>query len=119
MRDLQLRCVDGRVVVEKNIEVDQAWALGEGFLAAHLGFYFPQGAEQCRGRKTGLCFEDGVEEPGLVEIVDGLRFVDAGSLEHLDRGMVQAPEGFAEIFLAFPDVGPEGKIDGGHAQFLF
>ena len=50
MRDLEVRCVDGGVVVEKNIEVDKAWALGESFLAAHPGFYFPQGTEQCRGR---------------------------------------------------------------------
>jgi hypothetical protein len=38
MRDLQFGRVDGRLVVKKNVEVDQARPFGEGFLATHPGF---------------------------------------------------------------------------------
>jgi len=101
MRDLQFGRVDGRLVVKKNVEVDQARAFREGFLATHTGFDLTQCPQERRGCQVGLRRQHRIEEPGLVEIIDGLRFVQAGSLKHPDRGTVQAADGFAEIFLAF------------------
>jgi len=105
MRDLEVRRFDGCVAVKKNVEIDKAWALGEGFLAAHPGFDLPQCAEECRGREIGLCFEDGVEEPGLVEIIDRFGFVDAGNREHLDRSVLQVASRFPQILCAVANVG--------------
>lgn len=38
VRDLEVWRFDGRVVIKKNVEVDQARSFGEGFLASHPGF---------------------------------------------------------------------------------
>ena len=38
MWDLEFRRVDGGVIVEKNVEVDETRPFGESFLAAHVGF---------------------------------------------------------------------------------
>jgi hypothetical protein len=52
-----------------------------------------------------LGFEDGVEEPGLVEIVDGLGFVEGGKFGDLDVGVAEESECVAEIFFAVADIG--------------
>ena len=50
MRDLQFGSGDGVVVVEENVEIDEAGAFGEGFLAAHGGFDGVKRAQEIEGR---------------------------------------------------------------------
>jgi len=80
MRDLQVRRVNGVSGVKQNIEIDEARAFGEGLLAAHVRFDLAKRGEELRGGQFGLRFDDGVQKPGLVEVIDRLRFVNAGKL---------------------------------------
>jgi len=83
VRNLELRRIDGGIAIEKNVQVDQARPLGEGFLAAHLQFDAAQNAEKFRGWELRIRFQDGVEKPGLIEIVDRLGFKEAGYFRHI------------------------------------
>jgi hypothetical protein len=49
----------------------------------------------------------------LVEIVDGLGFVEGGKFGDLDVGVAEESECVAEIFFAVADVGAQGDVDGG------
>lgn len=64
-------------------------------------------------------FEDRVEEPGLIEVVDGLGFVDAGEFGDVDGGLGEPADGFAEVGLTVADVGAEREVDGGHVWLLY
>jgi len=78
MGNLEVGRIDDVVAVEKDVEIDEARAFGEGFFAAHLRFDVAEGSEELRSREVSLRFEDGVKEPGLVKVIDGFGFVDAG-----------------------------------------
>jgi hypothetical protein len=119
MGDLQGGRVDGFVSVEKNVEIDEARSFGEGLLAAHFGFDATEGGEELRRSQIGLRFEDRVEKPGLVEVVDRLGFVDAREFRDVNRGLRHAADGFAEIGLAIADVGAEREVNGGHVWLLY
>ena len=119
MRDLQIGSVDGLVGVEQDVQVDEARTLGKGFLAAHGRFDAPKRGEKLRGRKMGLGEKDGVEEPGLVEVLDGFGFVEARKLCDLNGGLRHAADGFAEMGLAVADIGTECKVDRGHVRLLY
>ena len=78
------------------------------------GFLLPMADSISRIRRKSSCggqtsfgFEDSIQEPGLIKIVDGRRFVDAGGLFHGDAELTQATLRFAEIFFAIADVAPE------------
>ena len=58
--------------------------------------------------------EHGIEKPGLVEIIDGLGFVNAGKPEHMDAGFGEEADGLAQVFLAIANVGAERQIDSSH-----
>jgi len=77
MWDLEIRRVDGFTAVEENVEVEEARTFGEGLLAAHLRFDKTKGAKEIEGVEFGLRFEDGVEEPILIEVIEGFGFVNA------------------------------------------
>ena len=119
MGDLEIGCGDDFVSVKEDVEVDQARAFGERFLAAHLRFDFAERSEKLNSRKIGLRLEDGVEEPRLVEIIDRLGFVDAGKFCDVDTGFSEETNGFAQVFLAVANVGAEREVDGDHIQRLF
>ena len=105
VRNLQVGSLDGLVGVEQDVQVDEARTLGKGFLAAHGRFDAPKRGEKFGGRKMGLGEKDGVEEPGLVEIIDRFGFVDAGNREHLDRSVLQVASRFPQILCAVANVG--------------
>ena len=107
MRDLQIGCADRVVAVKQDIQIDEAGAFGEGFLAAHGRFDFSHPTQEFVRGQTSFGFEDSIQEPGLIKIVDGRRFVDAGGLFHGDAELTQATLRFAEIFFAIADVAPE------------
>lgn len=116
MRNLQVRGVDGVIAIEEDVEIDKAWAFGERLLASHLRFDVAEGGEELRGGEVGLGFEDGVEEPGLVEIIDGLGFVDGRELYDVDAGLGKKANGFAKIGFAVADVSAESEIGRGHGR---
>ena len=119
MWDLEIGSGDGVVAVEEDVQVDQARAFGEGFFAAHLRFDVAECREELRGREIGLRFEDGVEEPGLIEIINGLGFVDAGDSCDADGGFAEESDGFAQVCLAVANVGAQRQVDGNHMLLLF
>ena len=105
MGNLEVGSVDGRVVIEQDVEIDEARTFSERFFATHLRFDGTKNAKELSGGKFGLCYQHGVEEPRLVEIVDGLGFVDAGDFCDANvRGTEQA-NGFAQVLFAFADIG--------------
>ena len=80
MGNLEVRGVDGVVAVEEDVEVDEARALGECLFAAHLRLDLAEDGQELRGGEIGLRLEHCVQEPGLLEVVDGLCLVDARKL---------------------------------------
>ena len=115
MRDLEIGTGDRFVAVKQDIQIDEAGALGEGLLAAQGRFDFSHPAQEFLRRQIGFGFEDGIQEPGLFEVIDGRRFVDAGGLFHGDSELAQAPLRFAKILFAIADVTSERQIDECHA----
>src|SRR5271157_4516629 len=116
MGDLQLGSGDGFVVVEEDVEINEARAFGEGFLAAHGGFDGVELLQEIERGQNSLRFEGGVEEPGLFEIINGLGFVDAGNFQDADAGIFEKTNGFAKVVIAIADVGSQRDVDGGHAE---
>lgn len=74
--------------------------------------------EELRGREIGLSFEHGVEEPGLVEIVDGFGFVNTGEFYDANTASGEQTDRFAQAFLAVADVGAERQVNGRHMRRL-
>ena len=118
MRNLEISGGNSVVAIEKDVEIDEARPLGEGFSAAHLRFDVAECAEKLKGGENRLRFEDGVEEPGLVEEVDGLGFVNAGYLYDGDTGFGEETDGLAQVFLAVTNVGAERQVNGRHMRYL-
>jgi len=118
MRDLEIGTGDRFVAVKQDIQVDEAGALGEGLLAAHGRFDFSHPVQEFLRRQIGFGFEDRIQEPGLFEVIDGRRFVDAGGVFHGDSELAQAPLRFAKIPFAIADVTSERQIDECHVTFV-
>jgi len=118
VRDLQVRLLDRAVGVKKDVEVDEAGAFGERLVAAHVGFDLAEGGEEFVGRKTGFGTESGIEEPGLVEVVDGLGFVEARDSFDADGMAVEELDGFAEVVGSVANVGAKGDVHGGHWEYF-
>ena len=79
--------------------------LAKGFLATHLRFDGAKNGEELRGRQSRLRFEHGIEEPGLVEVVDGFGFVGAGDFCDANVRCTKQANGFAQVLFAVADVG--------------
>ena len=118
MRNLQVWLVEGGVVVEQDIQVDEARALRKGLVAAHVGFDLPESGQELMRRKSGFRTEGGVEEPGLIEVVDGFGFVEARDFFDANGVAVEEMDGFAEVVGAVADVGAEGDVDDGHWSYF-
>jgi hypothetical protein len=80
MGDLQLWHLQRLIAEEKDVDVEQAGAFGEGLLAAELRFDGSERSEQIERVLVGFASDDTVEEPGLIEIVDGFGFVKGRNL---------------------------------------
>ncbi len=119
MRNLQVRSVDRVVTEEKNVEIDEPGTFGKRFFATHLQFNSAKQGEQLRGGQIGLRFENGIEEPRLVEIVDGFSFVDAGDFCDVDARFAQKTKGLAQILLTGAEVCAERQVNKGHNACLF
>jgi len=104
VRNLQIGSGDGFVAVEKNIEIDEARTFGEELFAAHSGFDAAHGGKQIVGGEIGLDLEDSVKEPGLVEIIDRLGFVEAGNSRDMNVAFAEETNRFAKVLLAIADV---------------
>ena len=116
MRNLQFRRIQCFVTVEKNVQIDEPRALRNGFSAPHARFNDVQGAEKVQGIEFGGAFECGIKEPVLVEIVKRFGFIDAGDTADVHAEFGEMLKRGAEVFLAFPDVGAEGDINGVHRR---
>ena len=75
MRDLQFGSVERQIAEEKDVYIEEARTFGEVFFAAELRFDGAKGAEKFDGLRVGGAFDDAIEEPRLVEIIDRLGFV--------------------------------------------
>lgn len=116
MGDLEIPGGDGFVIVEEDVEIDQTRTFGKGFLATHLRFDVTQRVEEFGGGEIRLRFEDGVEEPGLVQKINGLGFVKAGKFPDVDAALAEESNGSAQVFLAVADVGTQRQINSRHVQ---
>jgi hypothetical protein len=76
VRNLQLWRVDGFVAEKKDVDVEEARAFGKGFLAAEPRFDCAKGVQELNRLGIGFALNNTIKEPGLVEVVDGLGFVD-------------------------------------------
>src|SRR5215470_1987939 len=83
MGDLQIALIDDLVVVEEDVEVDDARSPALAFdpLAAHVGLDLLQALEQVGRGELGFYLEDAVAEPGL-RVAVRLAFVERGFLYH-------------------------------------
>ncbi len=113
---LELGSVDRFLAVEQDVQVNEPGSFGNGFAAAHARFDKTQGTEQIEGVEFGGALECDVEKPILVEIIEGLGFVDAGNAADVHADVGEMVERGAEIFLAFPDIGAEGDVDRIHRK---
>jgi hypothetical protein len=118
MRDVEARCIDDGVIVEQDVEVDEAGAVGEWFAAAHVGFNAAESRKKLVGGEAGGGLEDSVEEPGLVEVVDGFRLVEAGEFDDSNGGVFEELNSAAKVGFTIANVGAEREVDGGHAESL-
>ena len=76
MRDLQFGSNDRLIAEEKDVDVEEARAFGESFSAAKLGLDGAEGMQEIDGLRIRCAFDDAIEEPGLVEVIDRLGFVE-------------------------------------------
>ena len=97
MRDLQFGSNDRLIVEEKDIDVEEARSFGEGFLAAELGFDGAEGMQELDGLRIGFTFDDAIEEPGLVEVIDRLGFVEGRNFMHMKICRGQRGDGGAQV----------------------
>ena len=105
--DLQVGGGDGLVAIYKDIDVEEAGALGEGFRAAELVFDGAESMEERERREVGFGLKGAVEEPGLVEVVDRGGFVEGREFLGVDAGGGQGGDGGLEIAGAIAEVGAE------------
>jgi hypothetical protein len=76
MGDLQFGSVERQVAQKKDVYIEEARSFGESFFAAELRFDGSEGMEKFDGLGIGFAFDDAIEEPGLVEVIDRLGFVE-------------------------------------------
>ncbi len=79
MRDLQFGSVERQIAEEKNVYIKEPWTFGEGFLAAELRFDGAKSTEDIDRLGIGFAFDDAIQEPGLVKIIDRFSFVEGGN----------------------------------------
>lgn len=115
MGNLQFRRVDGFHPIEKNVEINEAWAFGKDLAAAHAGFDEAKRAEETECVEFGLPFDHGIEKPVLIKEVHRLGFVDAGHALDANAHIGKVEESRAEIFFPFADVGAERDVSVDHA----
>ncbi len=70
------------IAEEKDVDVEEARAFGESFSAAKLGLDGAEGMQELDGLRIGFTFDDAIEEPGLVEVIDRLGFVEGRNSTH-------------------------------------
>jgi hypothetical protein len=119
MRHLKFGRFNGCVVVEKNIQIDETRAFREEFFATHQRFDTAERGEELRGGKLGVCFEDGIQKPGLVEVIERLCFVKAGDSLHLHAGFFEAANRFTQIVFPVTNIGTQREIHLGHDGAYF
>jgi hypothetical protein len=117
MGNLESGLVDDEIVVQKDVEINEARAFGDRFVVAHVRFNAAKGGEQLGRREIGLRFERGVKEPRLVEVIDGFSFVEGRKFDDCDGGVFKELQSAAKIGFAVAEIGAEGEIDGGHERF--
>lgn len=83
MRDLQFGNVERPIAEEKDVNIEKARALSESFFATQLRFDGAEGAQEIDGLRIRFAFDDTIEEPGLVEVIDGLGFVEGRNFAHM------------------------------------
>jgi len=73
VRDFEAGDAEDKVVVEEDVEIERARAVGVGGAAVAAEFKFDgeEGAEQSERAKSGFERQYGVEEAGLGDIGDG------------------------------------------------
>ena len=114
VRNLQLGLVDGDVVVEENVEIDEAGAFRKRLAAAHVGFDLAEGGKEFAGGEKGFGKHGGVEEPGLVKVVDRFGLIEGGDSLDANGVAVEKMHRFAEVLCAIADIGAERDVGGGH-----
>ena len=89
MREPQIRCVDHRIGVGQNVDVDRSRSLRNIVLPAHNAFDFLRFVKKLLRVHGGLYFEHQVQEPGLVYHFHWLGFVNSGAMHHPNPGGFQ------------------------------
>ena len=97
MRDLQFGSNDRLIAEEKHVDVKEARAFGESFSAAKLGLHGAEGMQELDGLRIGFTFDDAIEEPGLVEVIDRLGFVEGRNFMHMKICRGQRSDGGAQV----------------------
>ena len=64
------------VAEEKDVDIEEARSFGERFFASELRFDGAEGVQEIDGLGIGFAFDDAIEEPGLIEVIDRLGFVE-------------------------------------------
>ncbi len=97
VRDLQFGSVERLIAEEKDVDIEEARAFGECSLAAELRFDGTKCAQEFDGLRIGFTFNDAIEEPGLVEIIDGFGFVEGRNFLYLKICERQRANGGSEV----------------------
>ena len=105
----QARFVDYLVTEEKDVDVDEPRPFGLKTLASQGALDLQQTLQERLWRKIGFEQHNAVEEPGLIEKIDGLGFIERRNRADFPE-RAQASDGIAQICLAITEIGAEGKI---------
>jgi hypothetical protein len=111
MRYLETRRADHGAGVEQDIDIDRARPFSHGADPAEFALYLAGAGEQLHREECGLRFRHQVEEPALLDVIDGLCLIDRGSAENAKAGRGKPVEGGSQISLAVADVGAETEIN--------
>lgn len=111
VRHLKFGKIDGFVAVKEDVQVDEARAFGKSFCAAHGLLDVLESPQEFQWRERGLGFYSTIQEPGLVEIVDGFGFIKVGNGSYGNTPIRKHANGSLQVALAMAQVGTERKVD--------
>ena len=97
MRDLQFGRNDRLIAEEKDVDVEEARAFGEGFSAAKLGLDGVESMQELGGLRIGFTFDDAIAERGLVEVINRLGFVEGRNFTHMKIRRGQRGDGGTQV----------------------
>ena len=97
--------------VEKDIQIDDAWAAREQFSASESALDSLQRMEQLARQEQGLSLHDAVQKPRLRAKIQRLGFIQRRSAKNVHTCFGQGRDGALEVRGAVAKIRTEGEVD--------